>query len=211
MSRLVLATGNPDKVREIEDIFQPLGLTVLAVTRLVPGWSVEETADTLAGNALLKARDACAVTGEATLADDTGLFVDALGGAPGVRSSRFAGPDATYADNVRALLEALRDVPEPRRGARFRTAVALVEPGGEERTFEGELEGRILDAPRGTEGFGYDPVFLVRGEGQTLAEMPLARKNALSHRARAFRTAAAYLRARPGSSARPGRSPIPGV
>lgn len=211
MSRLVLATGNPDKVREIEDIFQPLGLTVMAVTRLVPGWSVEETADTLAGNALLKARDACAVTGEATLADDTGLFVDALGGAPGVRSSRFAGPDATYADNVRALLEALRDVPEPRRGARFRTAVALVEPGGEERTFEGELEGRILDAPRGTEGFGYDPVFLVRGEGQTLAEMPLARKNALSHRARAFRTAAAYLRAGPGSSARPGRSPIPGV
>lgn len=211
MSRLVLATGNPDKVREIEDIFQPLGLTVMAVTRLVPGWSVEETADTLAGNALLKARDACAVTGEATLADDTGLFVDALGGAPGVRSSRFAGPDATYADNVRALLEALRDVPEPRRGARFRTAVALVEPGGEERTFEGELEGRILDAPRGTEGFGYDPVFLVRGEGQTLAEMPLARKNALSHRARAFRTAAAYLRAWPGSSARPGRSPIPGV
>lgn len=211
MSRLVLATGNPDKVREIEDIFQPLGLTLLEVTRLVPGWSVEETADTLAGNALQKARDASAVTGEATLADDTGLFVDALGGAPGVRSSRFAGPDATYADNVRALLEALRDVSEPRRGARFRTAVALVQPGGEERIFEGELEGRILDAPRGAGGFGYDPVFLVRGEGQTLAEIPLARKNALSHRARAFRAAAAYLRARPGSSSRPGRSPIPGV
>ena len=211
MSRLVLASGNPDKAREIEAVLEPLGATVLPVTRLAPKWSVEETAGTLAGNALLKARAAHAATGEATIADDTGLFVDALAGDPGVRSSRFAGPGATYGDNVRALLEALRDVPPAGRTARFRTAVALVRSDGEERVFEGELEGRILERPRGAGGFGYDPVFLVPDEGKTLAEMPLSRKNALSHRGLAFRAAAAYLGTHPEWLEAPAPRPPRGV
>ncbi|MGH7571565.1 MAG: RdgB/HAM1 family non-canonical purine NTP pyrophosphatase [Gemmatimonadota bacterium] len=197
MRRLVLATGNPDKVREIEDVFRPLDLPVVAVTRLVRDWSVAETAGSLAGNALLKARAARVATGEPAIADDTGLFVDGLESAPGVRSSRYAGPDATYADNVRALLDALRDVPEADRSASFRTLVALVRADGEERVFEGELRGRILAAPRGDGGFGYDPVFFVPEEGKALAELSLARKNAISHRAWAFRAAAAFLAARP--------------
>lgn len=197
MRRLVLATGNADKVREIEDIFRPLDLEVVAVTRLDRTWSVEEVADSLAGNALLKARAARPAAHATTIADDTGLFVDALDGAPGVRSSRYAGRDATYADNVRALLNALRGVPEDDRTARFRTVVALVRADGEERTFEGELEGRIVAAGRGGGGFGYDPVFFVPDEGRTLAELPLARKNAISHRSRAFRAAAAFLTEHP--------------
>ncbi len=197
MRRLVLATGNADKVREIEDVFRPLDLPIVAVTRLVPDWTVAETDESLAGNALLKARAAGAATGVTAIADDTGLFVDTLDGDPGVRSSRYAGPDATYDDNVRALLEALRGVPESDRSARFRTCVALVRPDGQERVFEGELRGRILEAPRGDQGFGYDPVFLVSEEDRSLAELSLARKNAISHRARAFGAAATFLIANP--------------
>lgn len=205
--RLVLATGNPDKTREIEPIFRPLDIEVVPVTALVPGWSVEEPAATLAGNALLKARAAASATGRTAIADDTGLFVDALDGAPGVRSSRYAGPEASYADNVGALLEALEAVPEEARTARFRTVVALVRPGGIERTFTGELEGRILAEPRGKGGFGYDPVFLVPEEGRTLAELPLAQKNAISHRARAFRGAASFLGVHPDWLAESGQAP----
>lgn len=197
MRRLVLATGNPDKAREIEDIFRPLDVAVVPVSRLIRTWSVEETTDSLAGNALLKARAAQSAANGTTIADDTGLFVDALEGAPGVRSSRYAGPGASYEENVRALLRALRLFSDEDRTARFRTVVALVRQDGEERIFEGELEGRILDIPRGKEGFGYDPVFLMPGEGKTLAELPLARKNAISHRARAFRAAAAFLAEHP--------------
>ena len=197
MRRLVLATGNPDKTREIADIFRPRDLSILPVTRLQPDWSVEETADTLTGNALLKARHACVAVGETTIADDTGLFVDALAGAPGVRSSRYAGPEATYEDNVRTLLEALRGRVGADRRASFRTVVALVRPSGDHRVFEGRLEGRILEAPRGGEGFGYDPVFFVPKEGKTLAELSMTRKNKISHRFRAFRAAADYLEAHP--------------
>lgn len=197
MSRLVLATSNPDKTREIEDLFRGLSARIVRMTEIVPGWSVEETAETLEENALLKARTAREAGGEPAIADDTGLFVAVLGGAPGVRSARFAGPDATYADNVRRLLEALDGRPEDERGALFRTAVALVRPDGEERLFVGELAGRILVAPRGEGGFGYDPVFFVPGEGRTLAEITLERKNVISHRSRAFRAARDFLETRP--------------
>ncbi|HKY60747.1 MAG TPA: RdgB/HAM1 family non-canonical purine NTP pyrophosphatase [Gemmatimonadota bacterium] len=198
MSRLVLATSNPDKTREIEELFRGLSVRIVPVTGLVPGWAVEETADSLEGNALLKARAAQEATAEPAIADDTGLFVAALGGTPGVRSSRFAGPGATYADNVRRLLDALDGCPEAERDAVFRTAVALVRPDGRTKLFQGELWGRILESPRGEGGFGYDPVFLVPEEGRTLAEIPLERKNALSHRSRAFRAAREFLERRPG-------------
>lgn len=197
MSRLVLATSNPDKTREIEDLFRGLPIRIVPVTGILPGWSLEETADSLEGNAILKARGAAEATGEPAIADDTGLFVAALGGAPGVRSARFAGADATYADNVQRLLEDLRGRPPGEREAVFRTAVALVRPDGEERLFQGELRGVILESPRGGGGFGYDPVFLVPEEGRTLAEISLERKNALSHRSRAFRATRDFLETRP--------------
>jgi XTP/dITP diphosphohydrolase len=197
VSPLVLATSNPDKTREIEDLFRGLPVRIVPVTSMVPGWSVEEDADSIEENALLKARAAREATGEPAIADDTGLFVAALGGAPGVRSARFAGTGATYADNVRHLLHALYGRQGDEREAVFRTAVALVRPGGGTRVFQGELRGRILESPQGEGGFGYDPVFLVPEEGRTLAEMPFERKNALSHRSRAFRAARDFLETRP--------------
>jgi XTP/dITP diphosphohydrolase len=195
--RLVLATSNPDKAREIEELFRGLPVTIVPVTDIVPSWSVEETSDSLEGNALLKALAARETTGEPAIADDTGLIVAAIGGAPGIRSARFAGQGATYADNVRQLLDALYGRPGEEREAVFRTAVALVRPGGGEKVFQGELKGCILESPRGEGGFGYDPVFMVPEEGRTLAELSLERKNAISHRSRAFRAARDFLERNP--------------
>jgi XTP/dITP diphosphohydrolase len=189
IDRLVVASKNQDKLREIEAVLLGMGLVGEIVTGLE--WpDVEETEPTLEGNALLKARAVAAATGLPALADDTGLEVDALGGAPGVRSSRFAGEAASYADNVRALLEQLAGQTE--RSARFRTVMALVIPGEQEIVGEGRLEGSIIDVPRGDSGFGYDPVFDV--DGRTLAEFSAAEKNATSHRARALRGLAEKLR-----------------
>jgi len=180
--RLAVASKNPDKLREIEELLAPTGLA----TEIVGGldWpDVEETGETLTENALIKGRAVTEATGLPVLADDTGLEVDALGGEPGVRTARFAGPEASYADNVARLLEVMEGVTD--RRARFRTVVALVFPSGEEIVAEGVLEGVITTEPRGSGGFGYDPVFEV--EGRTLAEMPAEEKNRLSHRARAIR------------------------
>jgi XTP/dITP diphosphohydrolase len=186
---LVVATKNPHKRAEV----------VAALTRLLPGcevvdgldWmDVEETGDTLEANALLKGRAVASATGVAALADDTGLEVDALGGAPGVRSARFAGETASFADNRAALLARLEG--REQRSARFRTVVALVEPGGPETVAEGVLEGRITHRERGDGGFGYDAIFEV--DGRTLAEMGEAEKNLISHRARALEALAAMLR-----------------
>lgn len=187
---LVVASKNEDKIREMSAVLLGLGL----VGEIAAGldWSdVEETGETLEENALLKARAVAAATGLPALADDTGLEVDALGGAPGVRSSRFAGEDASYEDNVRALLAALQDVEMPRT-ARFRTVMALVIPGGDEILAEGALEGHIITEPRGRSGFGYDPVFDIGG--RTLAELEARDKNAISHRGRALRALAEKLR-----------------
>lgn len=179
--RLVVASKNPDKIAEVEALLAPTGLTDEVVRGL--DWpDVDETGDTLEANAMLKARAVMEATGLPALADDTGLEVDALGGAPGVWASTYAGPDATYADNVEKLLTEMRGV-ENRR-ARFRTVVTLVFPDGAAMWAQGEVEGRILDEPRGESGFGYDPVFEV--DGRTLAEMSAEEKNALSHRARAI-------------------------
>jgi XTP/dITP diphosphohydrolase len=196
MNVLVLATRNRDKVREITRLLE--GLPV----RLVPiyEWAtevaeVEETGETLEENAILKARETARLTGEAALADDTGLEVTALGGAPGVYAARYAGESATYADNWAKLLDALREVPEGARGAVFRTVVALATPEGVSKTVEGRCEGRILPAARGESGFGYDPVFSPEGETRSFAEMSLEEKNACSHRARAFHAARSLVSA----------------
>jgi XTP/dITP diphosphohydrolase len=156
---------------------------------------VDETGDTLEDNARLKAEALCAATGLPAIADDTGLEVDALGGAPGVRSARFAGEDATYADNVNLLLDRLRDVPSGRRGARFATVALARWPDGREVAAFGDVVGVITTEARGGEGFGYDPVFAPEeGDGRTFAEMAPTEKHELSHRGRAFRTLADGLR-----------------
>ena len=198
MTRLVLATANPDKVREIEPLLTQVGVDLVAVTEIVPEWTVAETGETLEENAELKARTAVVATGESAVADDTGLFVAALDGAPGVHSSRFAGETATYHDNVELLLDRLREVGEEQRHAEFRTAVVVVRPDGIKRVFEGVLQGRITDSPRGGAGFGYDPVFEpLAGHGRTFAEMDESEKNLLSHRGRAFRSLRALLQESP--------------
>lgn len=186
--RLVVASKNPDKIEEIEDVLTDTGLASEIVRGLE--WpDVEETADSLEENALLKARAVTEATGLPSLADDTGLEVDALDGAPGVETARFAGDGARYEDNVKKLLAVLEGRSD--RTARFRTAVALVFPDGVEVTADGTLDGVIAATARGTEGFGYDPVFEVNGK--TLAEMSTEEKNHRSHRARAIRALAESL------------------
>ena len=195
MTRLVLATGNPHKVEEIAPLLAETGVDLVPVTDLVDAWDVDEPGATLEENAALKARAAARATGLPAVADDTGLFVDALGGEPGVRSSRWAGPGCTYADNVRKMLGAMAGVSARERGARFRSVVVLACPDGSERVFEGRLEGAIATEPRGNGGFGYDPVFALP-DGRTLAELALAEKNRISHRALAVAAFAAWLGSR---------------
>lgn len=186
--RLVLATKNPDKAGEMRSVL----LRVIPGIEVVDGldWDdVAETGATLEENAVLKARAVSSATGLPALADDTGLEVDALDGAPGVRTARFAGPAATYAENRAALLAALSEVVD--RRARFRTVVALAD-ADTLVTASGTVEGSIALSERGGGGFGYDPIFEV--EGRTLAEMGVAEKNTLSHRARALEALARKLR-----------------
>lgn len=185
---VVIATKNPDKVPEIEAVLAAK-VPDLRVVRGADWPDVDETGATLEENAVLKARAAAAATGYAAIGDDTGLEVDALDGAPGVRTARFAGPNATYADNRTALLVAMRG--HEHRTARFRTAAAFIAPGIE-IVVSGELEGRIARAERGELGFGYDPIFELE-DGRTLAELPDGAKNEISHRARALAALAAAL------------------
>jgi XTP/dITP diphosphohydrolase len=190
----VLASANPDKVKEIVAVLSA-SLPVELVPRPDGVPDVVEDADTLAGNARLKARALVAATGMAAVADDTGLEVDALGGAPGVYSARYAGEAATYADNVAKLLRELASAaPGGDRRARFRTVALVAYPDGSELWAEGVLPGTIATEPRGANGFGYDPVFVPEGgDGRTFAEMMPAEKDAVSHRGRAFRALAAEL------------------
>jgi len=180
--RLVIASKNEHKIAEILDVLGSAGLDVELVAEAE--WpDVEETEDTLEGNALLKAREVRAHTGLPVIADDTGLEVDALEGAPGVRSARFSGPGANYESNVDKLLSVMLGIED--RSARFRTVVVLIDDDGEELVVEGVMEGSITRGRRGSNGFGYDPVFLV-GD-RTFAEMTTAEKNEISHRACALR------------------------
>jgi XTP/dITP diphosphohydrolase len=192
--RLLVATHNPGKVREYREILAalPLELTYLDPEGLI--LEVEETADTFAGNAALKATTYARLSGLLTWADDSGLEVDALDGQPGVFSARYAGPGAGDAARYCKLLDALAGVPWERRTARFRCVVALATPGGEVRTAAGACEGIIAFGPAGDNGFGYDPVFYFPERGHTMAQLPPEVKNQISHRARAARAAAQILR-----------------
>jgi XTP/dITP diphosphohydrolase len=198
----VLASANPDKAAEIAAILAAVpGLTLIPRPAGVP--DVDETGVTLEDNARLKARALCEATGTAAVADDTGLEVDALGGAPGVYSARYAGDDASYGDNVTKLLRALaaRTDGGGARRARFRTVALAALPDGTEVWAEGTVEGSIATAGRGSNGFGYDPVFVPDGAGgRTFAEMKADEKDAVSHRGRAFR-ALAQLLSHPGDPA----------
>jgi XTP/dITP diphosphohydrolase len=188
---LVLATSNRDKAAEMTALLDGLLLTLMTRGEFADLPEVDETSNTFMGNAVLKAEAVCRTTGFPALADDSGLCVDALGGAPGVLSARYAGPLATYADNNAKLLDALKGVPEEKRTARFVCAVAVARPGRATETFEGVCEGEIATAPDGDRGFGYDPLFRVGG--LTYARMDPAEKARVSHRARAFAKARDWL------------------
>lgn len=194
MRRLVIATGNPGKLREFQALleglpFQPVDQRSLGVH------GVAETGSTFLDNALLKARHAARATGEPAIADDSGLEVEVLGGAPGVYSARFAGPGADDDANNAKLMQALRGVPPARRRARYRCVLVYV--GGPDdpapRQAEGSWDGIIVDAPRGHGGFGYDPHFWIPDLGMTVAELDPREKNRLSHRARAIAELRAQL------------------
>lgn len=193
--RLVVASANPDKVAEIAAILGPAGVELEPRPASVP--DVVEDADTLEGNARLKAVAIADAVGEAAVADDTGLEVDALDGEPGVRSARYAGEAATYADNVARLLAELQRVGAAtveQRTARFRTVALVRWPDGHELAVTGTVEGHIATELRGDAGFGYDPVFVPDGcGGRTFAEMTAEEKHAVSHRGRAFRSLAEAL------------------
>jgi XTP/dITP diphosphohydrolase len=187
--RLLLASANQGKLRELRGILDGLPVELVGLTEAGLGASpeVEETGDTFLANALLKGRAYAAWSGLAAVADDSGLEVDTLGGAPGVRSARYAGQGAGDQANLDKLLAALDGVPPERRTARFRCAAVLVDPGVGEWHAEAAWEGRVLEAPRGSGGFGYDPVFLPDGWDRTSAQVDQATKDAASHRGRAFR------------------------
>lgn len=181
METFIMATHNKHKVAELSRILEPMGIHV--ETADLP--EVEETGTTFEENARLKALSACKTTGFPSVADDSGIAVDALGGAPGVYSARYAGEEATDADRNKKLLEEMKDIPEGKRSARFVSAICCVFPSGEEITVTGVCEGTVAFAPRGKDGFGYDPIFLV-GD-RTYAELSPAEKDAVSHRGKALR------------------------
>ena len=195
LTRIVVATANPDKAREIRGVLEAGGLAIELVARPIDVAEVEETGETLLDNARLKARALADATGLPSVADDTGLEIDPLGGAPGVYSARYAGADATDADNVIRVLDELTAFRRASRTARFRTVVVLASPEGGELVATGVVEGVIAEAPTGTAGFGYDPIFKpAGGGGRTFAEMTPSEKDAISHRGRALRSLAQKMR-----------------
>ena len=198
MRNLLLATTNHHKLEEYRAIFSNLPFSLLSFNDLQLDLHVEETGTTFAENAELKAMAYAQASGMLSLADDSGLVIDALNGAPGVYSARFAGEDTSYAERFRLILEQLQGLPIEQRTARFYCAITIAEPSGYWQTVEGILEGRIADAPRGNHGFGYDPIFFVPELGKTTAELTPEQKNRISHRGRAAHLAAALLRNWPG-------------
>ena len=194
IEEILLATRNPDKVRELTALLGDLEIRIRTLAEFPAAPDVEEDGTTCEANALKKAREMASATGIPSVADDTGLAVDALDGRPGVFAARYAGDGATYEDNCRKLLRELDGVPLERRTARFVTVAALALPGGHTQVATGTLVGVIAEECSGSQGFGYDPVFFVRELGRTLAELTAEEKNRISHRAKAFRSMADILR-----------------
>jgi XTP/dITP diphosphohydrolase len=193
---LLLATNNQHKIAELRELLRGLrDVQLRAPAELGITLDVPEDAPTYAGNAAAKALAFARAAGLVALADDSGLEVDALGGEPGVRSARYAGPGASNADRIALILDRLRGVPIGRRGARFVSVIAVATPDGEVRTVEGECHGYIAESPSGQAGFGYDPVFFLPEQGRTMADLTDAEKNEISHRGRAARRAVATIEA----------------
>ncbi|MBN2027579.1 MAG: XTP/dITP diphosphatase [Actinobacteria bacterium] len=194
-ARLVLATGNRGKIREIRDLLGDLDIEVLTCDDL-EGWpDLVERGETFEENATSKAMELSHWAGMAALADDSGLEVEALGGEPGVRSARYAGAQGDDAANIARLLREMEGVPAARRGARFVCVLVLASPRGESIEIRETCEGSVITAPRGELGFGYDPVFVPAAMDRTMAEMDLEEKNAISHRGKALRHLRAILEA----------------
>lgn len=196
MLKLILATRNVDKFAEMRRLLAVDHLLPIPLTDLEGVPFVEESGSTFAENARLKARAVAAVGRTWTLAEDSGLEIDALGGEPGINSARYGGPTANDYDRIHLILNRMVVVPLERRTARFRCAVCLIDPQGQEYFFEGVCEGHIAPRPRGISGFGYDPIFIPDGYSRTFAELGPVVKDAVSHRAKALREVAAFLTSR---------------
>lgn len=200
MTDIVLATRNRHKGEELAALLGDLNIRIRTLADFPDAPEVEEDGVTCEANAIKKATEIARATGLTAVADDTGLEVDALGGRPGVYAARYAGEGATYEDNCRKLIQELSGVPRERRTARFITVAAIAVPGEPAQVASGSLEGYITEAPAGTGGFGYDPVFYVPEVGATLAEISAEQKNRISHRAKAFLQAKELLRVRQSES-----------
>ncbi|NLO90428.1 MAG: RdgB/HAM1 family non-canonical purine NTP pyrophosphatase [Elusimicrobia bacterium] len=194
MLEILIATANPHKAQEIAALLPALPVRFLTLKDFPSFAMPEENGATLEENAAIKARAAAAASGRWAMADDTGLEVDALGGAPGVHSARYAGADKDYPANNAKLLRELEKFPRGKRTARFRTVVALASPDGRLESAEGRLEGVIATRGRGSNGFGYDPLFQPLNSDKTLAELSFEEKNRISHRAAALKNAAAIIK-----------------
>ena len=192
--KLLLGTRNPGKARELRELLGDAPVELVTLDQVGIDTEVEETGDTIVENAVLKAKTYASLSGLPTLADDSSLEVDALNGEPGHLSSRYAGPNATDEDRVRYLLAKLKDIEWEERGARFRSVMALAQPEEKERLFEGICEGIVALEPRGTDGFGYDPIFYIPDLNVHMAELGLDEKNRVSHRGRAARKVIEYLK-----------------
>jgi XTP/dITP diphosphohydrolase len=191
--RVVVATRNPGKIKELRRILEPYDVDLVDLGAFPDAPDVAETGDSFAANALLKAHAVAEATGLVAIADDSGLAVDALGGMPGIFSARWSGRHGDDVANLQLVLAQLADVPDERRGAAFICAAAAASPDGRELVVEGRMSGSLIRTPRGSNGFGYDPVFVPVDDDRTTAEMSAADKDAISHRGRAFRALAPML------------------
>ena len=194
--KIVFATGNEGKMREVRLILQDLGFPVLSMKEAGVSLDIEENGTTFAENAMIKARAVWEKTGGIVLADDSGLVVDYLGGEPGVYSARYLGEDTSYEIKNQAIIDRLADAKEEERTARFVSTIAAVLPDGSELVTEGTVEGLIAHEPAGNGGFGYDPIFYLPEYGVTSAEIPIEKKNEISHRGKALETMKIKLRER---------------
>jgi XTP/dITP diphosphohydrolase len=194
--KIVFATGNEGKMREVRLILQDLGFPVLSMKEAGVSLDIEENGTTFAENAMIKARAVWEKTGGIVLADDSGLVVDYLGGEPGVYSARYLGEDTSYEIKNQAIIDRLADAKEEERTARFVSAIAAVLPDGSELVTEGTVEGLIAHEPAGNGGFGYDPIFYLPKYGVTSAEIPIEKKNEISHRGKALEAMKIKLRER---------------